>query len=708
MTGLIVTVARLRLRQALTTGKPEERRGAMMSGLIQDMRFSLRGLRRNPGFAGSALVVVALGIGATTAIFSAVNSYFFRPLPFQSPDRLVRLFETNPEFGWTDADAAPANVLDWRERVSAFEEVAAYSGFGDASPYVLEDGTPVLLQGQAVTGNFFTVLGVPPHLGRTFRFDETWADEGDVVVLSHGLWVTQFGADPDIVGRVIELGGSSVEIIGVAEPGFRFPSDDAQFWYPFGWDREARSQTWFRRAHWVRPIARLAPGVTLQAAGAEFQSVVTALQSEFPETNRVMGARFMPLRAFLVKEIRGPLLILPASSAVLLLLACVNVANLMLLRGDDRRREVALRHALGARAGRVIRLLVTESVTLGILGGVVGMGLGWLGVRSMERLSRLGIDGATSLALDARVVVFSVGAAVLASVFFGVIPAIRSGRAEGSSGLRGGGRGGLQTRRSLRTSHGLVVLEMALAVLLVGGAGLLIRSYVLLRDVDPGFRSESVVAVRFSVPSARYPERDEVLAFYDGFLEALEGRPGIERAGIVGQLPLNGTSWSSQFKAEGWAEDRVGFEILHRRADEGYFEALGIPVVSGRGFGPQDEADGPLVVVVNETFAREHFPGESPMGQRIVYDRVPTPESYWYEIVGVVGDQHQVSPGVAPRAEVFEHRDQDWGRSNWVVIRTDGDPLAAVPTIRETLREADPLIPIAQVRPLRQMWQQSM
>ncbi|NNF28893.1 MAG: ABC transporter permease [Gemmatimonadetes bacterium] len=705
--GLGAVVVRLWWRR-LPLRRRTGGRGDVMGGWIQDLRVSLRGLRRHPGFATSALVVVALGIGATTAIFSAVNSYFFRELPFTAPDDLVMLYETNPEFGWEYGQVAPANFFDWRERVSAFADMAAYSDFLESAVYVGQQGTPVLLEGLGVTGNFFSVLGVTPHLGRTFRFEETWAGGPPVVVVSHGLWTSQFGADPGIVGRTIELDGRSVEVVGVAPPGFTFPRDDAQLWYPVGWEQAARAQVWFRRAHWVRAVARLAHGTSRAAADAEFQSVVTSLQSEYPETNRVMGAGLMPVRDFLIKEVRRPLLILLASSAVLLLLACVNVANLMLLRGDDRRREVALRHALGARAGRVVRLMVTESVVIGLMGGVLGLALGWLGVRSMERLSPVGIDGATALALDVRVVVFALGAAGLAGVLFGLIPAARSGREGGAAALRGGARAGGPGVGSLRTSHALVALEMALAVLLVVGAGLLIRSYMLLHQVDPGLQTDSAVAVQFTIPSARYPSRDEVVGFYDGFIEALEGRAGIERAGVVGQLPLSGTSWSSQFQAEGWPPDRVGLEILHRRADEGYFEAVSTPVVAGRGFGPDDRSDGPLVVLVNETFVREHFPGEDPLGQRIAYDRAATPESTWYEIVGVVRDQHQVSPGLPPRAEVFEHRDQDWGRTNWVVVRTSGNPIDAIPTVRDVLREADPLIPVAQIRPLPQVWKESM
>jgi predicted permease len=269
-------------------------------------------------------------------------------------------------------------------------------------------------------------------------------------------------------------------------------------------------------------------------------------------------------------------------------------------------------------------------------------------------------------------------------------------------------RGGSSGRHTVRLTRLLVAAEVAIALLLVIGAGLMMRSFSLIRRVDPGFRMDGALGVQFTVPTSRYPERDHVLALYDRLLEALEARPGIARAGTVAQLPLNGTVWSSQFQARGWPPERVGFEILHRRADRGYFEALDIPLIRGRMFGPGDRSDGPRVVLINETFARDHFPGEDPVGQSITYDRAATEQSRWSEIVGVVADQHQTSPAQPARAEVFEHRDQDWGRNNWVVLRTDGDPLRAMPAVREVLREMDPLIPIAQTQPLREVWKQSM
>ena len=694
------------LRRETTTGGGD----TMLQTLLHDTRHAVRTLRRNPGFALAAVSVLALGIGANTAIFSAVNAFFFRPLPFADPDRLVLLYETNPEFGWTDVSAAPANALDWRERVDAFADLALYQDGGLGDVVVQVDGEPSVVRATAVSGNFFDVLGVRPRLGRGFTWDESWSGNDRVLVLGHALWVTRFGADPSVIGRTIPFGGAGTphEIIGVMPEGFSFPHDGTDVWYTHAWDPSAPTQVYFRRAHYLRGVARLAPDASLEEADAQLQSVVRALQQEYPETNRVMGAGFTPMREFLVRDVKTPVLVLLGAVTLLLLLACANVANLMLVRANGRVREISLRHALGAGRRRLAVQLLTESLLLAGIGGAVGLSLGWLGVRAMTQLTRIGISGATDIALDGRVVAFTMTVALLAGVSFGVVPAIRSSSRDVHQALREGGRGQSGGPRASRVTGVLVAAEVALALLLVAGAGLMVRSFVQMRDVHPGFRVDGALAVELSVPSSRYPDRDQVIAFWDQLAAAVEGRPGIERAGMVAQLPLDGVSYSTQFQAEGWPAERVGFEIVHRRADNGYFEALDIPLVRGRLFESSDGPDDALVVVINETFARQHFPGEDPIGQMIAFDRAATPESTWFEIVGIVGDQHQHSPRVPARAEVFESRHQDWGRGGWLVMKTTGDALSAVPAVRDALRELDPRIPLSDVRPLREVWSASM
>jgi predicted permease len=705
--GAIALVLQPRSGMRVAPAAPLPRRESRMTGLMQDVRFAARTMLRNPGWAATAVAVLAIGIGASSAMFSALNAFFFRPLPFAAPERLVMLYETNPEFSWTDAAAAPANMIDWREQLSSFDDVAGFADFSSSISAII-DAQPVALTGAQITGNFFSVLGVRAALGRTPQWEDTWQQERPWVILSDAAWRAYFGGDSSAIGRTFALGATDVEVAGVMPAGFSFPSAETQLWFSFGWQPSAREEVWFRRAHFVRPIARLAAGTSLERANTELQALVQRLQREYPATNSVMGAGVMPARDFLIREVRRPLLILFGAVALLLLLACANVANLTLVRGAERTREIALRHALGASRVRVARQLLTESVVLALAGGVVGIVIGWLGVKGIELLMPLGIDGATSVALDVRVVLFTLAASLTCGILFGLAPALRSTAGRLRDAMTDDGSNSTLGRRGLHGIGALVTAEVALALLLVVGAGLMMRSFLLMRDVHPGFRTERVIGIQVTAPASRYPERDNVLSFQARLLEALEGRPGIERAGMVGQLPLAGISWSSQFQAAGWPPERVGFEIVHRRADAAYFDALDIPLVRGRMFGNSDGPEAPFVVLINETFAREHFPNEDPIGQRIAFDRVATDSSTWYEIVGIVADQHQVSPAQPARAEVFEHRTQDWARSGWIVLRTTTDPLEVIPSVRAALHDIDPLIPISRVRAMREVWSTSM
>jgi len=672
----------------------------------RDLRYALRGMRHRPGFVVAILLTLSLGIGASVAMFATANALFLRPLPFANADRLQVLYETNPEFGWVVADAAPANVLDWRERVAAFEDIAAYSRFGGALTYV-QDGEPQLLEIAEVTGNFFDVLGVRPEIGRGFRWAETWSDGGNTVILSHATWETHFGADRSVIGRTVRLGSGLYEVVGVMPRGFSFPIEGTAVWKTFGWDPASRAQTSFRRAHYVRPIAKLAAGVSAEQANAQLQVEVAKLKEEYPQTNRVMGAEMMGLRPFLLRELRKPVLVLMGAVAVLLLLACANVANLAILRALGREQEIAVRSALGAGRGRLTAMLSVEHGLLAVIGGALGAATGWAALRILG-LTGYGVPAATQVAMDSRVMLFVLGVTAFCAVLFGASPVLLALRQARAADVRSSERGAAGGRRSARLVTGLVALEVALAVMLVAGAGLMARTAMGLREVDVGFRSDHVLALRVTTPVARYQDGAAVVAFQDRFIEALEATAGIERAGIVGSLPLSGTSWSSQFKAEGWPADKYGSEIVHRRADEGYFEALGTPLRRGRMMEPRDRADAPFAVVVNETFARKFFAEEDPIGKRIAYDREPTPASTWYEIVGVVGDQHQVSPGQAPVPEVFESRRQDWGRTVWVVMRTSVEPMSVVASVRARLREIDATIPMAKVRTLDEVRRESM
>ena len=705
--GAIWLVARLWLSAIRRPSTESVTRVGSIDLIRQDVRFALRTMRRNPAYTWTAIAVIALGLGASTAIFSAINAFLFRPLPFADADRVVILYETNPEFGWTHETAAPANLLDWREKVRSFTDVAGYSEYGGPSPALIND-EPVVLNNVQVMGNLFSVLGVRPLLGRVFTDDETWASETPGVVISYTAWRNHFGGDPNIIGRTFTLGSTRSEVIGVMREGFSFPKEDTHVWSTYGFARESRAALFFRRAHFVRPIARLAPGVTVEQANADLQRVVRQLQVDYPRTNSVMGAGVMPARDFLIRTVRKPLLILFGAVGLLLMLACANVANLTLVRGTERGREIALRHALGAGRMRIARQLLTESLLLAIVGGILGIALGWAGVRGMSALTQLGIEGATTVALDARVVLFAAVTSIVSGLLFGLAPALRSTSDNMQSAIGDDSARTTSGRSGLRIVRGLVIAEVALAVLLVAGAGLMTRSVLLVRNVDPGFRTKGAIAVQLSAPASRYPDRDAVLAFQQRLLESLEARPGIARAGMIAQLPLAGTGYTSQFQAKGWPADRVGNEVAHRRADAAYFEALGISLKRGRMFDRRDGPDAPLVVLINEAMARVHFKGEDPIGQHVAFERVPTDSSTWYQIIGIVADQNQVSPALAARPEVFEHRLQDWSRFGWIVLHTSVEPTTVIPSVREALREIDSRIPITSVRPLQEVWSESI
>lgn len=685
----------------------EARFFAWVGHAARDMRYVLRGMAHRPGFVAAILVTLSLSIGASVAMFATANALFFRPLPFahEHEPRLQMLYETNPEFGWTAADAAPANFLDWRENVPAFADAAAYSMYPANATYI-QDGEPRILKVSEVTGNFFTALGVRPVLGRAFTWEETWGTAGNVVMLSHATWQSTFGGDPAVIGRTLQLGSQGYQVVGVLPPGFSFPNEGTNLWKPFGWNPADRSAVYFRRAHFVRAFALLKEGVTPEQANAALQVEVERLKLAYPATNRVMGAGLAPLREFLLRDVRKPVLILAGAVLVLLLLACANVANLALLRALGRQQEIALRGALGACRSRLAGMVMVEHAMLAAAGGAIGTALSWAALRALG-LTDFGVPAATSLVFDARVALFALVATLACAALFMAAPLAMAVR-QGDARLGGTSRGASRGPRMARLTSALVTLEVALAVILVAGAALMAQTAYRLRHVDVGFRTEDMLAVQFTVPGSRYANRDAVLSFYDRLLETLEARPQVERAGTVANLPLAGTSWSSSFRVDGWPAERVGAEIIHRRADRAYFETVGTPLLQGRYLDATDRGDAPLAVVINETFAREHFEGEDPIGKRIVYDRVPTPQSNWYTIVGVVGDQKQVSPARPARAEVFESRDQDWGRNNWVVMRTAVPPLDALATVREVLREMDPLIPIATVRTLDEVKRASM
>jgi putative ABC transport system permease protein len=675
-------------------------RGARWSGeAISDARYALRTLGKTPALAVAAILTLALGIGANTAIFSAVSAVILRPLPFHDPDRLVMLWEENPDKGWHENVVAPANALDWREQVGAFEDVASYTSFSNSVILAgAGTGEPRVVTAKGVTGNFFSLLGVRAELGRMLRDEETWDTQPRVVVISDRLWRQSFGADPRIVGRTIQLDGRDFQVVGVAPEGFTYPEAEVDLWTPMRWSMEARGQVYFRRAHWLRVVARLRPGVSLDRANVKLQTVVRRLQQQYPETNTHMGAGMTPLHEFIIGDTRLPLLVLLSAVSLLLLIACANVGNLLLVQAAGREREAALRLALGAGRGRLVRQALVESLVLSALGGVSGLALGWWGTRILAALQPAGMLPVSDVSVSWGVLGYVVLITTASGLLFGIAPALWSGRRAPVEVLNEGGRGGSEGRRMRTWGDMLVIAEVALALLLTLGAGLLVRSFQQLQNVDPGFDASGTLAADISLPGIRYVTRDKITSFFDRLLERARFLPGVSDAAAVSQLPLTTTEWTSDFAIAGRGADEYGTEVAHRETLPGYFHAMRVPLLAGRTFTDQDGPDAPSVVIINEALAKKFFHGQDPIGQKIAFDKIPDSTSVWRTVVGVVGSEHQSSMAADPQIEIFAPVTQDTRSTMYVILRTDSDPASLGPALRRLVKEMDPALAIASMK----------
>jgi predicted permease len=664
---------------------------------VADARYTLRTMRRTPALAGAAVLTLALGVGANTAIFSAVNAVVLRPLPYPNPHQLYMLWEENPEKGWYKEVVAPANMLDWREQVGAFADVMGYTdSFGTST--LSKAGDPLVVQPAFTTGNFFSVLGVRAALGRTFTDAETWRTGQNVTVLSHRLWRDRFGSDPAVIGRTVELDGSPVQVVGVMPEGFAFPNERVDLWQPSGWDPASRQRVSFRRAHWLSVVARLEPGATRDVANAQFQAVVKRLEQDYPATNVHMGAGMTPLHEFLVGDTRLPLLVLLGAVGLLLLIACANVGNLMLVKAAGREREAALRLALGAGRSRLVRQALTESLVLSLVGGAAGVGLGWWGTRALQALQPTGMLRVSTFDFDWTVLGYVLAITTVSGLLFGIAPALWSSRRLPVDALKEGGRGGSESRRMRRWGERLVIAEVALALVLGIGAGLFVRSLFRLQHVDPGFDPNGVLAARLSLPNGKYDTDAKSNTFFTQLEERLRAIPGVESVAGVGPLALTGSGYTSDFTIEGWAAGTFGSEVAHRRITPDYFKVMRIPVLRGRTFTASDGPNAPPVVIINEALARKHFQGQDPVGKRIAFDRVPDSSSTWNTIIGVVGSEHQTKLSLAPKIEVFEPTSQSATNTLSMVIRAGGDPASLGPAVRRAVAELDGSLAVESIR----------
>ncbi len=664
-----------------------------MTFLTHDLRQAVRTLARNPGFTAAAAFTLALGIGAATVIFSAVHALLLAPLPFPQPDRLLSLWEKNPERGWSKNWVARANYLDWRAQCRSFSGVAAYweepetavvSGSGS--------GESAAVRGTRASANLFAVLGVPPALGRTLRDEEDWTIAARALIISDSFWRTRFGADAGIVGRTIQLNGDAWEVVGVAPPDFAFPSRDVQYWRSLRMDPEDRPKASFRRAHMLRVVGRLAPGVPVREAERELETVAARLEREYPETNRLMGAGVTPFQEWQVGHTRTPLLVLLAAVGLLLAIACANVANLLLARAAGRRREIAVRAALGAGRGRIVRQLTAESGALTVLGGVLGLAIAAWGLPAVKALAPAGRADFQSIRLSATVLAFALAASAASAILFGLAPALRVLRSDFGDDLKGAaGSASAVTRRSGRLAGLLVVAEVALAMLLISGTFLTARSFWRLTRVDPGFQTRGRLSAGILLTS--YEKDEAIAAFEEALLERVRALPGVRSAAIAGSLPLDDTLWSSDFSVRGRPAGEFGIEVWHNEVSPGYFRTMGTPILRGRDFTAADRDGAQPVALITESLARRYFASEDPIGRELTFSRQPDADSSWLTIVGIVGDQRHDALAREPRPQIYAPLAQDSRRSLSLVLETDADPKSLLASVRAAVRSIDPAVP---------------
>lgn len=663
-----------------------------MEGWLQDFRQAFRRMANAPGSSSVIILTLGLGIGASTATFSLVEQILLRPLPFPESERIVSLWETQFSTDTERMRASLPNFLDWtsQER-ETFEALAAYQDGLDFN--LTERGGPERVKGVALSSSFFSVLGVNALRGRTLLPGEGKNGE-EVAILSHDLWVRRFGGEPGMVGRAISINGRSHVVVGIMPPGFDFPAG-SELWMPLPPDRWTRP----RNTHFLKVLGRLRPGVSVEKAQSRMNTVASRLAEQYPDSNQGRGIRLLPLQQDLVGEVRPALLVLLGAVGLVLLIACANVANLELARSGARQSEVAVRVALGASRPRLIRQLLAESLLLAVIGGIVGLCLASGALEGLSALSPVELPREENVRLDARVLGINLVVSLLTGLLFGLIPALRTSRPFFES-LRMGRTGDTGGRSGRLLRSGLVVTEIALALILLIGAGLLIRSFSEITDVDPGFEPHNVLVFRLSLPPAKYPEEPQIATFCEHLLERLASLPQVERVGTTNTLPLGGDVGGTNFLPEGRpvplpAEQPLANFVF---VSPGYFAALGAPLLAGRDFGPQDREDTAPVVIVNQALARRFWPDRSAVGNRITAGL----SQHTYEIVGVVQNIREEGLEVEQRPALYMPLRQNRSRSIVVLVRTAGSASALAGPIRREVLAIDPEQPIFGIQTLEE------
>ncbi|MGA9769131.1 MAG: ABC transporter permease [Blastocatellia bacterium] len=672
-----------------------------METLLQDIRFGARTLRRSPGFTLVAVIALALGIGANTAIFSVVNSVLVRPLPFANSDRLVAIWQSTPQQNSFREAVAAGTFLDWKDQNTVFDCISAYR---EDNFNITGKDRPEQVPGCRVNPGLFQVLGVEPMLGRAFQDDD---QDLRTVVISKGLWERLFSAAPNIIGQTLNVNGEPLTITAVMPAGFDFP-EGHDLWVRSRYKvpenpLDLMTDPSADRGHqYFSVIALLKANVELKQAQAEMDDISRRLEQQYPDQNMGQGASLIPLREEEVGEVRPVLLVLFGTVGFVLLIVCANVANLLMARAATRQKEIAIRVALGASRQRISRQLLTESVMLAFAGGGAGLFVALWGIKPLAALIPADIHGMQNIGVDARVLGFTMLVSFLTGVIFGLLPAMQASKTDINESLKESGRGSTEGRRGSSIRSALIVSEIALSLVLLIGAGLMIKSFVRLQQVDLGFATENVLTMRLTLPQAKYPEKRDQTRFFQQALARIQIVPGVESAAAISRLPLTSGNSSRSFNIEGRSSDNAGGSADYRVISPDYFRAMSIPVLKGRAFTERDNDQATASVIINDMAARSYWPDEDPIGKRLQL------ESEWFEIVGIVGDVKHMGQASKARAEMYvSYLKKPWPYMT-IIARSPRNAAALGETLREEVQAVDPDQPVYSVSTLEQLVSRSV
>jgi len=675
----------------------EERRTDRFAELRQDMMHSWRTFRRSPGFAAVALITLALGIGANTAIFSVVNGLLLRDLPYGDPDRVVRVWGAHKDSGVDRSQISAGDFIDLRTRQHSFTTLGAFSWGGGT---YIGTGDPVPLAGARVDASVLTVLGVRPYLGRTFAVGEDSSGVNPTIVLGFGAWRRVFGSDSTIVGKVVNISGRSRTVIGVLPPNFFFPTmGEAEIFTPLDLTPVLRDVNRARKFHNLGVVGRLRAGATVAQAGAELKGIMAQLERDFPQSNSNMSVATTRMRDAVVGDTRPALLVLLGASLLVLLIACANVAGMLLSRAVSRRQELAVRAALGAGRARLVRQMMTESLVLALGGGVIGVGVALWGTRALVASAGDRLPAASQVTADATVLLTALAVSIASGVLFGLVPALAASRGI-QLALKESGRGTSSgvSRHRMRTA--LVTGQLALAVMLLVGAGLLVRSLVGLQNRDLGYSIESTLTFEIMLAGDRYDSGAAQDQFFDALYTRLEALPGVVAVGGSGNIPLRGGAMASlAIDGRPQPEGRLP-EVGYQPVSDNLFKAMGVPLKRGRVFGRQDHENAPPVVILSESLARAFWPNGDPIGSRVRLG--PNPSDPWMTVVGIVSDVRMGVDGESRPTAYVSARQDHWGGMA-IVMRTTTDPMSVLPAVRREVRAIDPTIPVADANSMKQV-----